>query len=420
MKKTSFLLFFCLSIINVFSQEAKKTSIYLSTGTVISGKLISATDENITFSFENGSRTLQRVRVLIAFNEYGRYLFVNNISDNIEKSKIEINDFYNLQTSKLVNDIIFKAVPFEIISCKISYERDVVNYINSDGKPGSVNKDNVLAIIRKDGSHDIVRDIIEVAPVLGSNIDKFKEIITPAPLVVPPPVVVVVTPKPETIESKPTPSPVIQEPLAPAPVVVAPPVVAVVTPKPETMESRPTTPPAIQESLAYAETTTKLSNAEKEEYSKQATYNVLTFKDYLNRIGDKGRSPFEKRQDIKDALELFTPDATIEVTSKSKIGSRKYPIAKYLTNLSNLNYSSIEITYANLRFVSELNQAADGNYYGIVRGEQTFKGMVNGVVKYGDVVDKNYKIKVESFNNIISGKKEVQWKVLLGDVSVSQ
>jgi len=419
MKKTSFLLFFCLSIINVFSQEVKKTSIYLSTGTVISGKLISATDENITFSFENGSRTLQRVRVLIAFNDYGRYLFVNNISNDIEKSKIEIDDFYHLQTSKLENDIIFKAVPFEIISCKISYERDVVNYINSDGKPGSVNKDNVLAIIRKDGSHEIIRDIIEVAPILGSNIDKFKEIITPVPVVVAPPVVIV-TPKPETIESKPTPPPVVQEPLAPAPVVVAPPVVAVVTPKPETIESRTTTPPVIQEPLAYAETTTKLSYTEKQEYSNQATDNVLTFKDYLNRIGDKGRSPSEKRQDIKDALELFTPDATIEVTSKSKIGSRKYPIAKYLTNLSNLNYSSIEITYANLRFVSELNQAADGNYYGIVRGEQTFKGMVNGVIKYGDVVDKNYKIKVESYNNIISGKKEVQWKVLLGDVSVSQ
>lgn len=419
MKKTSFLLFFCLSIINVFSQEVKKTSIYLSTGTVISGKLISATDENITFSFENGSRTLQRVRVLIAFNDYGRYLYVNNISNDIEKSKNEIDDFYHLQTSKLENDIIFKAVPFEIISCKISYERDVVNYINSDGKPGSVNKDNVLAIIRKDGSHEIVRDIIEVAPVLGSNIDKFKEIITPAPVVVPPPVVVVVTPKPETIESTPTPPPILQEQLTSAPVIVPSPA-EVVTPKPEKIELKPTTPPILQEPLSSGENTTKLSNAEKEEYSNQATDNVLTFKDYLNRIGDKGRSPSEKRQDIKDALELFTPDATIEVTSKSKIGSRKYPIAKYLTNLSNLNYSSIEITYANLRFVSELNQAADGNYYGIVRGEQTFKGMVNGVVKYGDVVDKNYKIKVESYNNIISGKKEVQWKVLLGDVSVSQ
>ena len=73
-----------------------------------------------------------------------------------------------------------------------------------------------------------------------------------------------------------------------------------------------------------------------------------------------------------------------------------------------------------MRFISELNQAPDGNYYGIVRGEQTFKGIVNGVVKYGDVVDKNYRIKVESLNNIESGKKKVIWKVLLGDVSVSQ
>jgi hypothetical protein len=393
MKKTPILLLFYFLILNVFSQDAKKTSIYLSTGRDISGKLISATEDNIDFSFENGSRTIQRVRVLIAFNDYGRYLVVDNISRETEKSKIEINDFYNVQTSPLANDVIFKAVPFEIISCKISYDKDAINYMTLDGKIGSVNRDNVLAIIHKDGSHEITRDVTEVAPILGSNIDKFKQIIAPPP--------VVVVPKPEP---KLKPEPELEPKLKTEP----------------ELKSKPTPPQIIQQPLANVGTTTKLTETEKQEYSNQATDNVLTFKDYLNRIGDKGRSPSEKRQDIKDALELFTPEATIEVTSKNKVGSRKLPIAQYLTNLSNLNYSSIEITYANLRFVSELNQAPDGNYYGIVRGEQTFKGMVNGVVKYGDVVDKNYKIKVESFNNIVSGKKEVKWKVLLGDVSVSQ
>ncbi len=310
---------------------------------------------------------------------------VDNISRITEKSKVEINDFYNVQNTPLVNDIIFKAVPFEIISCKISYNKEVINYTTSDGKSGSVNKDNVLAIIYKEGGHEITRDVTEVAPILGSNSDKFKQIVTPAPVVVPPPVI---TPKPEAV--------------VPIP------------------EPKPTTPPIVEVPIPNSGTTTKLSDTEKQEYSNQATDNILTFKDYLNRIGDKGRSPSEKRQDIKDALELFTPGATIEVSSKNKSGTRTLSIAQYLTNLSNLNYSSIEITQANLRFVSELNQAPDGNYYGIVRGEQRFKGMVNGVVKYEDVVDKNYKIKVESYNNIVSGQKEVKWKVLLGDVSVSQ
>lgn len=386
MKKPSILLFFYFSILNVFSQDVKKASIYLSTGTEIVGKLISATDDNINFSFENGNRTLQRVRVLIAFNDYGRYLVVDNISRETEKSRIEINNFYNSQNSPLSNDIIFKAVPFEIISCNISYDKDAINYLTLDGKTASINRDNVLAIIRQDGSHEITRDVTEVAPILGSNMEKFNQIITPAPVIVP--IAKKQEPKVENeAEHKPT-------------------------------ETKPLQ--IVQEPLPILDANTKLTEKEKQEYSNQATDNVLTFKDYLNRIGDKRRSPSEKRQDIRDVLELFTPEATIEVTSKNRVGSRKLPIAQYLSNLSNLNYSSVEITYANLRFISELNQAPDGNYYGIVRGEQTFKGIVNGVVKYGDVVDKNYRIKVESLNNIESGKKKVIWKVLLGDVSVSQ
>lgn len=385
MKKISTLLLFSLSFFTVIAQEANKTVyIYLSNGTPISGgRLVSANDETIEFSYDNGSKTYQRARVLIAFNESGHYLVVDNISRDTERAKSEIIDFYNSQTAPLANDIIFKAVPFEIIPCSISYNKDAVNYKTLDGNSATINKDNVLAIINRNGSHEIIKDIAEVAPILGSNLDKFKQAVT------------------TTTPAKPEPKP------EPAPLVVTP-------PQPVVPDTKPL--PVIDISAKP-----KLTDDEKKEYSNQSTDNILTFKDYLNRIGDKRRSPSEKRQDIVDALELFSPGATIEVTSKNKPGSRKIPVEKYLNNLSNLNYSSVQIEYANLRFVSELNQAPDGNYYGIVRGEQTFKGMdANGKPTYWDVVDKNYKIKVESYNNIVSGKKEVKWKVLLGDVSVSQ
>ncbi len=397
MKKIYLLTLFYLSF-NAFSQEkAPKTLIYLITGSTIPGKLVSANDEVIEIATENGIRTYKRTNVLLAFNESGRYIAVENISGNTDEAKNELITFYN-KTTPLTNDIIIKSVPITIIPCIIAYTKESVNFKTLDGKLGSLNKDNILAIIKQNGSHELIGDITEVSPILASNTDKFEQAIESAP----------VTVKEQTaVQVKPTTA------VVPA---------TVVKETPPATQSPPKTVENESKAIEVASIKPKLNDSEKKEYENQSMDRIMTFKDYLNRIGDKQRSISEKQEDINNALRLFSPGATIEVTSKNKATApRRLPIAQYLKNLSNLNYSSIQIENANVHFINNLTQAADGNYYGVVRAVQTFKGLdANGRLIYGDTVDKNYKVKLESYKSIVSGQSEVKWQILLGNVSVSQ
>src|SRR5690606_31428760 len=80
-----------------------------------------------------------------------------------------IQEFYSSATSvKPVNDILFKASPREVIACTISNElEDVINYLTLDGRSASINKDNLFALIRRNGTHEMLRDLPEVADNLS-------------------------------------------------------------------------------------------------------------------------------------------------------------------------------------------------------------------------------------------------------------
>lgn len=389
--KKLFTLFLIISF-NAVSQEAvHKTYLYLINNNGFVGRIENVPEEGkISFSIDGGgTRTFQREKVLLAFNDFGRYLVISSLPESPDAAKTIIDKFYNERSALPPYDIIFKAVPFEIIPCKINYIRDAVNYAALDGKStGSINKDNVLAIVNRDGSHEIVKDISEVAPILATNIDSFRS----------------------TIDNRKTsPPPSGPKPLDRKNVTDNKPVPPVIVPTP------------IHDSKNAADKKPKLTTEEKDFYSKQSIDNIVDFKDFLNVIGDKKKSDIEKREAVKSAVALFSPGATIEVTSKNRSGSRKFSVEEYLKRLGNLSYSSIDIELANLKFVSEFSQANDGNYYGLVRGEQTFVGYgKDGKPLYTDVVPKNYKVKLESQALTNSGESKAGWKVLLGDVSVSE
>lgn len=391
--KKLFTLFLIISF-NAVSQEAvHKTYLYLINNNGFVGRIESVPEEGkISFSIDNGgTRTYQKEKVLLAFNDFGRYLVISSLPDAPDAAKIIIDKFYNERSALPPYDIIFKAVPFEIIPCKINYIRDAVNYATLDGKStGSINKDNVLAIVNRDGSHEIVKDVSEVAPILATNIDGFRSTIDNRKAS-PPPSGPKTLDRKTVTDNKPVPTP---------PVIV---------------------PAPINNSKTTADKKPKLTTEEKDFYSKQSIDNIVEFKDFLNVIGDKKKSDIEKREAVKSAIALFSQGATIEVTSKNRPGSRKLSVEEYLKRLGNLSYTSIDIEYANLKFVSELSQANDGNYYGLVRGEQSFVGYgKDGKPLYSDVVPKNYKVKLQSESITNSGESKAGWKVLLGDVSVSE
>lgn len=183
MQKTllTLLLLFSLSL-NSWSQTEKgpNTCLYLNSGAKITGKVLSVSDDGkiIKISYDlqgNIVKIVQREKVLLAFNERGNYLVISNLSDSSGESAKQLSDFYNENSSKRPDyDIIFKAVPFDIIPCNIIYSGEAINYKLSNSNVGSINKENVLAIIYKDGSHELVRDIAEITPILRYNSVKFE------------------------------------------------------------------------------------------------------------------------------------------------------------------------------------------------------------------------------------------------------
>ena len=243
-----------------FSQEFKKGEIiYLSNGTPINGKLMAIDDDKVQFSMgESTVKTYFQDKVAIAFNNLGSYLVISQISKDKSISQKQITDFYSqTDPSKIGVDIIIKAVPFEVIPCSIKYAKDVFNYQTATGNSASINRDNVLAVILKDGSHEIIRDIPQVIPILAENTEKIDNLR------------VKTTPKPTPTPPKPVPTPVPTP--TPVPVIVPP-----VNPVPPIKEEVQI--PIVNKAPA------KLTDEEKVTYKNKSTDKVLEFKNYLNVI----------------------------------------------------------------------------------------------------------------------------------------
>ncbi len=375
----------CLISSNIFCQiQPAKNIIYFFNGNSIEGKVLKVIDDKVQISIEDIVKTYSSEKIALAFNANGDFVILENLSKDSDVSSKILSSFY---TSKPINviekDIILKAIPFEIIACNITYNGDAINYKTSKGQSASINKDNVIAIFTKEGGHEFTRDITEVAPLLGDNQKKIEELRSKFPL-----------------------------------------------PNPEPTNPEPNNPPSIianETRVPVSEHTTTsskiLTESERELYKNKSVKALVDFKELLNTIANKNRSEEEKKLAIKDALKLFTREATIEVTSKNNPGSsKKLPVAEYLKRLGALNYSSVNIEYVEIKFIEEFKQHSDGTYWGTVSGEQQFIGYKKNTKDpvYSDVVRKNYKVKLDPYKKTVSGESEQKWNVLFGDVTVSQ
>ena len=101
----------------------------------------------------------------------------------------------------------------------------------------------------------------------------------------------------------------------------------------------------------------------------------------------------------------------------TKFVSRK--VEDYLKRLKLSPYSKLDIEWTDVHYVSELKQESDGNYYGMIKGEQRFTGYdKSGEVKYADVTEKNVKVMVKSYNKPVEGTAVQQWDVFLGNIGI--
>lgn len=393
-----------LFVVNIAPGVIAQDAIYMASGNRIeNAQLIGVSENKVSFTVPGRSTplTFQRPNVLVAFSRSGNFLIISELGNDLTLAEQRLRAYQSAPARLGNRDYLIKAVPLTVISAEIIYQSDaVINYKTRDGKSASISKGELIGILYRDGRHEFLREIKDVEPLL-SDVKKQIEADIAAPAVVPP--TVATTPPVQPAAPEPA-KPITTEKTADVPEPI----------KSQTTETELTAPASsITESSKLS-----LSESDYQLYRKKALQRVDEFVSYLNVITNKKLSTSEKDNAIAQAAKLFMPAATIEVTSTSRPGARRYPIQDYLTRLKLLPYTSTKIEWSEVQFIKELSQAADGNYYGVIAGQQTFIGYGTQTV-YSDVVRKNVRVKLERYQVQFNGADITKWNLLLGSIGVS-
>ena len=172
-------------------------------------------------------------------------------------------------------------------------------------------------------------------------------------------------------------------------------------------------------SIAFAQQP-EISPERKQAIDSLAMEKVRDFTRYVSLVGSKETSGSEARRIIERAQELFAEDAKIGVSSLNRKKINYYSIPKYLRRLNALNYSSVEIEFFNIQYISDLERQPDGKYVGVITIYQKFTGKTEDGLVYQDVTKKDITVYVERKTTQIAGRKIGFWDVLLGDIRVAE
>ena len=376
MKQLFTLLMLCLSV--SYSQAQER--FFLVNGNAFSFKIKEASFDKIKYDQPNGDRIFERSwrreNILLITNAKGGYMMMTDITTDIEASKKQLEAFYNSPAPK--KDILIKARPMTIIACEISYESDdVVNYNLSPTATGSIGKNELALILRRDGTQDFTQDVTESVSILKAAATEAKRL---AQLDA-----VVVIPKPN--DSKLNDSVLTTARAAP--------------PKPDTTK------------------TAVLTEEEKDVYKKESIQRIDDFVQYIGLITDKTANSDQKSNAVVQALKLFLPDSDIEVSDKNGT-IKKYKIREYLKRLQLLPYGKTKVEWGEVQYVKNLMLQADGSYLGKIRGSQTFTGFSQDqtTVAFTNITKKNVLVKLETQTKEIDGKEQVKFQVLLGNIAI--
>ncbi len=352
------------------SPLAAQEKFYWSNGSAFSNRIVEADERELKYEEVKGNvphkRTMDRENVVVAFNAYGMYMVIDRLPTDPENSRMTLKKFYN--TTGCPTDVLIKANPLEVIPATIRVEDEAINYLTEAGKSASIKKSDLVAILYKNGSHQLLLEPEEAKSLLSSAFDQVRKYC-----------------------GKQAPSPIPSPPKSDSVVRIAPP------------PGKPI-----------------LSDAEYTEYSKRALIVVGQFAEYLQIIASRNFSPNERDAAIKNALKLFMPGTKIKVSSKSRKDIPEYSLETYLKRLKMLPYGQVEIKWSNIEYIDKLQRAEDGNYYGRIVGSQTFTGFSERgeSVKYSDVTRKDVKVKLHSYEKEINGQSQYGWNILLGNIGV--
>ncbi len=151
-------------------------------------------------------------------------------------------------------------------------------------------------------------------------------------------------------------------------------------------------------------------------YKKSTEETILELQRCIQIIGSKETSKDKKDLAFKNAIQMFIPGSTIQVSSGKK-GAKveSYTVGEYLRRLRALNYQEVEITFDKV-YMGSYRKGPDGKYYTTATFEQKFKGTTTAGTVYEDKTKKSVDVSME--NTMDDADKEVKWMVKLGNIKV--
>lgn len=330
-------------------------------------------DKIMLRSGKGNVKSLSWTSVLMAFSRQGNFLVISELSTtDLDSAKRQLKAFTDAPLRSDGNDYLIVAKPLSVSAARIVVDNaNVLNYKTIEGNSASINKNELLAILYRDGRHKLLKSPIEVAPYLAEIRPDIKN------------------------GGKP---------------------IAKATPLPPPVD---TTSVVAEKVLENKEGQMVLTNEEKEKYQESSLHRLDDFIVAINTITDKNRSEDEKDRAINDALRLFTKEATIQVNSVKNKNPRTLSIKNYLTQLRLLPYKRTTVDWVKVHFIENLTQTGDGSYEGIITGEQLFTAEgTGGKIVYSDATKKDVRVKLDQRPKIVNGKTSMKWHILLGNISV--
>ena len=139
----------------------------------------------------------------------------------------------------------------------------------------------------------------------------------------------------------------------------------------------------------------EISPERKEAIDSLALEKVRDLSRYISIIGNKSTPFSEGNRVIDRAVELFSEDAEIGVSSLYRKEIQNFRVRKYFERLMALNYDKVTITWYNIQYISDLELQPDGRYVGVITIFQRFEGTTQDGLKYMDTTQKDITIYVE-------------------------
>jgi hypothetical protein len=402
----------CLCLVattTVFSQDR----IYLQNDTK-DGKVVDITADKIKFQDpkrEGSVVTVARNKVLLLFNNAGHFLVIPKLTDDGEQSQFMIKDFINAvatggeQTDKLI------TLQHDVINCHIEAEEiKTVKFSTAEGQK-QINKSALAVIIYKDGQHKVIPDVKKVVEPLGAVQLSLALSRNTTP-----------TKAEEKKEEVAATEPVVQP-------VTATPAVDTAVKTTTTTTTEPTVDSAVATSTATPAGATEktgkqqieeLGEVKFEEYERKALEKTNDLKIYIQQLCDRSLEWTDANKFIDQAVNLFVDEnARVETSTTTSQSITRYKIREYLRRIKLIQYDKVEIEWTNVQYVSKLRKGPDGNYYGIITFEQTFKGYSgDNQLQYSDVTRKNIEVVLKTYNRNVEGKSVPTWDVFLSEIKV--